>query len=381
MTVLRALVIAPDMRTNTGVGNATRLLTLALKKIGLHVDIITSQAASDEKFLLKINVGLQCFPFYNTADIFTFRGKDIFRVVNANVDLSSYNVIFCVAWQTWAVDIVRLFPDRLQKRCLIVSHGTYFKNHVGKAKSLKSLRWFEYKNNFLPKVLRKVAGLVVLDSTGVGDRFYDLFIAKKYNIPVFELPNSMHTGTPTSKSTGERINEINLISISGFNILKDPLFLIKTLPSHLNVRLKIFGALRTEYYEECRKLVSKRQLEGKVDLVVGASPEEIRYHLSIAHFNLISSKTECQPLSLIEGLSLGIPFLSREIPSLKSINGGIVVDDKSFWGSLEKNLGSATNYENLRKSAIREFEDKFSYDSYQSKLEAIVLAVSENNLA
>lgn len=369
---MRMMVITPDMRQTTGVGNASRLLVSSLRKTGSSVDVVTSETPYGEDCLLKIKVGSQKFPLYNAADGLTFRGKRIYREISTNIEIERYDLVFCVAWQTWAVDIIRYLPNTLQKKCFIVSHGTYFINHTGKMKTIKSLRWLEYKKSLLPNLLDKVAGLIVLDIEGSGDRFYDLDVAKRNGINVFELPNAVESMEPDEYKEKIYNEKLNLISISGFNSLKDPLFLINTMPPNLDAKLKIFGACKNKYYHDCIKRINDRELSHKIELVVGATGDQIRNEMKNAHINVVSSTTECQPLSVIEGMACGVPFISRPIPSLENIEGGIVTVDDLFWTTVNEVFKSETKYSALQKKALHEFEQKFSYSNYIKKLKNII---------
>lgn len=360
------------MRNNTGDGNASRNLRDALFQLGHEVDVVTSSINTDEDYSLNITPLNQRFPYYNAADRFTFRAKRLLNEITSKISLESYDVIFCVAWQTWAVDIIRLFPDEISKKCLLISHGTYFKNHVGKLSLFKSIRWLEYKHIHLPNVLNRISGLVVLTNKGVGDRFHNLTIAKKMKKRIFILSNTVPSNYIEASYHNFGDRPIKLVSVSGFNSLKDPIFLIETFPVDSNFVLTIYGTQKNEYYEKCKKRIVQRGLQEKVKLKVNVNHHEIQEDLRRSHINIVSSKTECQPLSILEGLSVGLPFVSRRIPAISTIKRGITAADEFFWETLENIFVSRDNYLNLRAEAFAEFANTFSEKRYRKNLDKII---------
>lgn len=366
---MKILILSPDTRPYTGVGNATMRLCETLEKefdvsqltlVSDTFDTITNQS---QVYRVKLTNITKSFPFYNAADAITLRGNRIYKELINKVALQNYNKVIVIGHQTWCFDILRFFPSEVLNNTMVFSHGTSTQVKTDFMSDFKNLRWIGY-NRHSQKILKQIRSLVVLDSNGVGNRFSDIEMAKKSNIPVYELPN---VGFKHTKFHQKRF----LLSVSGFNKTKNPLFLIKTIPRNFPYKLRILGASGNNYYKYCQNLIARRKLEN-VQLIHGLNAAQVYKHYQGASLSLVSSKTECQPLSILDGQSLGIPYVALSMDSLKSLPGGILSTKRDYWHTCKTLLQNNEMYDRLSRIAVTNYRNRHSQNAYKRNLEKIL---------
>ncbi len=85
-----------------------------------------------------------------------------------------------------------------------------------------------------------------------------------------------------------------------------------------NVRLYLIGPIdeNPEYYEECVQIVKSFELENYVEFTGKVNVEDYYKFLDLL---LLTSTSEGQPLSILEGLSAGIPFIATDVGNCREI--------------------------------------------------------------
>jgi polysaccharide biosynthesis protein PelF len=88
-----------------------------------------------------------------------------------------------------------------------------------------------------------------------------------------------------------------------------------------NTRLYLMGPYEEdpEYYEECKKLVTVLGLE---ELIEFTGKVDIRTMVKKMDILILSSISEAQPLVILEGHSMGVPFISTDVGACKEMLEG-----------------------------------------------------------
>lgn len=131
----------------------------------------------------------------------------------------------------------------------------------------------------------------------------------------------------------ENFSNIERVKKEGFNIgsvlrvvpIKDVKMMIKGFKIALNkipeAKLWLIGPddENEEYYEECVELVKNLGLEEKV---VFTGRTDVKEYYSFLDILLLTSISEGQPLSLLEGMAVGIPCISTDVGNCREMLTG-----------------------------------------------------------
>ena len=81
------------------------------------------------------------------------------------------------------------------------------------------------------------------------------------------------------------------------------------------------------YTEECRRLVTSLGLDGVVRFLGFGKPEEIFPKIGL---NVLTSVSEGQPLTVLEGFAAGVPALTTDVGSCRELVEGLGGDDRAL---------------------------------------------------
>ena len=172
----------------------------------------------------------------------------------------------------------------------------------------------------------------------------------------------------------------------GFNIgsvlrvvpIKDVKMMLKgfkmALPKLKNTKLYLIGPIEEneEYYNECLELVKNLQIE---DYVIFTGRVDVKEYYKFLDILLLTSISEGQPLSILEGLACGIPFIATDVGNCREIlkekeegEAGIIVPPTSY-----SDLGEAIVSFFQNKTKIKEMGavGKKIVEKYYSKKQFI----------
>lgn len=125
-----------------------------------------------------------------------------------------------------------------------------------------------------------------------------------------------------SKIKKEKREGFNIGSVLRIVPIKDVKMMIKgfkiALPKMSNSKLYLIGPVdeNKEYYEECVELVKNLQLE---EYVIFTGREDVKKYYKFLDLLILSSISEGQPLSILEGLAAGIPFIATDVGNCREI--------------------------------------------------------------
>jgi glycosyltransferase involved in cell wall biosynthesis len=102
--------------------------------------------------------------------------------------------------------------------------------------------------------------------------------------------------------------------------------------------LVLIGSEKNSYFEEMQEL--QKQLEavcpqhGKVHMLAGISREDTVALIQGAYTCLMSSNNEYLPITIIEGMACGKPFISTNVGVVSKLPGGVIAsepEDLTYW--------------------------------------------------
>lgn len=96
----------------------------------------------------------------------------------------------------------------------------------------------------------------------------------------------------------------------------------------LNWKLIFCGSNETEYLAELKARANFFGVEDRIEFKVGLSRQEIVKMYKKSTIFAFASKTECQPLVLLDAMAAGMPFVSSNVGCVSRFIGGFVANNK-----------------------------------------------------
>jgi len=293
------------------------------------------------------------------------------RRLNELFDIYNPEILVVEAWQ---VSICHAAINAASKRnipIVMVSHGcSVFPFNLTIKQILRSLLWLPFTYYTLPKLVRKLSLISALDLESVSNRFYDRCLAKKYNIPLYELTNYPFFSGENRSYVGNRNNRIVILGY--FSEVKNQLALIKYIDKFPKEFDFVFiGDVQGGYFHECLSAAKKQKTNSRI-MFYSDKDVDISYELSNCFLLLCISITEVLPITLLEANSFGTPFLSTPVGAVKRLKGGIVCRISSMPMMLSMLSQSPVLWKTLSNRGIEQVKSSFSESHVKGQFKGII---------
>lgn len=250
---------------------------------------------------------------------------EVFEKMLSDLDL---DLVICESWQNGISEAAISAAQKINVPVVMVSHGLSV--HLFSFKIIDILRlfgWLYYRFFIFPSIIKKIKCLTCLDMDAISKRFADRELANKFAVPTLHLPNTAINFDGRFINRHNRVSQILVIGY--FSHVKNQigaLRILKKLPKCYT--MKFVGECSGSYFEKFKHEVKRLNLSDRVlfgdDKLFNLCDEISR---SIIVLN--TSKTECQPVSLIESMAFGTPFVAPKIGAIPSMKGGVVYSNPS----------------------------------------------------
>lgn len=248
---------------------------------------------------------------------------------------SDAEVIFFHGWHNWVSDwAIPVLP--LKGKMVLVSHGTNFNVCLGGWKGW--LWWLRNRVEALrfPEKMKHFDHFVFLSNKSDSQRMSDVILAKKRGITNYSIiPNGVRPAFLNEIFADFRIkNQINtskiLLCVSNFQPAKGQHELLDwfTDLSLTDTALVLIGSEFNAFSEQLKKQADK-QLGKTVFLFEKLSEEELQAAYYEASVFVSATYTEVQPLMLLDAMSVGLPFLCRDVGGISELEGGVCFKNKT----------------------------------------------------
>ncbi len=279
----------------------------------------------------------------------------------------------------WALEIL----DNIKCQTILYMHGMHcFQWRKGDFESPKSIlykivrdiRWGIFYNRNAKRIKKfdKVIHLHEKDSAY-------LYFQKKYPGKNYVLENFAERIFFESKRH-KSVASKYFIYVSNYHQGKNQALLLSAFYyMKREFKLVFVGSERNAYYDKLlrmkKRLDRKFKMNKEVLFLHGISREEIAGYLRNAYAFVMTSKRENFPVTVIEAMASGIPFLSTDVGVVSALPGGRIVerDKRALADAMDALLEDTVGYDNLKRQAFQYAEKKFTFEAYIMKLEKIIL--------
>lgn len=238
------------------------------------------------------------------------------------------DLVIVEAWQTALTDTAIEVAYDLKIPVLMISHGISIHHFDTSMKQwFRALAWIPYRLFKLPALVKKLSAITTLDEGSSSPRFYDRDLAVKMGIPVMPLKNfSAHTISPYVP-LDERCKQ--MLVVGYFSPIKNQLAVIELLekiPNHIDCLF--IGQRKGAYFEACKNRVAELKLNSRVKFLQDDECD-LANQIALSTLVFAPSVTEALPMTLIEAMASGTPFVATSVGAVSSLVGGILADSES----------------------------------------------------
>jgi len=361
----------------SGVTNAVAQHVNVLIQAGHKISIIGSnQSVLHEKLLVDKSF---CVRSLGSGALYSPARVDRLSLVRALKD-SQADLIIIEGWQTALTTFSIEEAYELKIPILMISHGSSVTPFNDKFIELfRALGWKYYKNFVLPRLISKIHALTTLDLTASSTRFYDRDLAIRLGKPVQLLVNC--PANMNSLYVERLYRKPQILVIGYYSRIKnqlDAVDLAATIPQGFN--FKFVGPKHGSYYKKCVHRVATLGIKEKV-FFLDDSECNLAEEISNSLLVLSTSITEALPITLIESMAAGTPFVATDVGAVSSLKGGLIA-----YGILDMRkhlLRLLIDHEIWNKLSLQGRE-KY-YESYTESIvgdqlfKAIDLCINKNN--
>lgn len=363
-----------------GVANAAYAHAKIMQELGCEVDVITAGdtvAQSNEN-----GVKLARFPVAGKGHLLSpSRGaiKNLHKYLSEN----HWDIVFMHCWQTWSTNCLVDYFSKMSRteKLVLVSHGisTNSDIHSFPLNWIRRFLWLPYCQFAIPKYMRLLTRLVVLWDHYDNDRFFDHELARRLGTPVNVIPNvspynPLKVKRPSLRFTDEELAGGFLLSVGNYSNEKNELFVLDAYKQSrmIDVPLIFVGHQRNHYSAKLEKLTRHWGLN-RVQFCEGLDKTEIDWLYKHATLFLYGSKTECQPMVILDCLASKTAYLSTDVGCVRFLVGtNVVTSPEAMAIQLRSLLGDPHQRENVTQQGFSLYEQEFSFSSVKGKWELLL---------
>ena len=170
-----------------------------------------------------------------------------------------------------------------------------------------------------------------------------------------------------------------IVSCANYTLVKNQKDLIRQYfisESSKDCSLVCIGSQDNDYYKKCIFLVSeleKRYGQRDVHLLHGVMRADIPSIIKGASLYLVTSRWEQYSVSIIEAMSLGIPFISTNVGNARLLPGGVTINNiEEMHIKIDKINKDANLYKNYSDAGKKFAYENCRIKSVVNKLETII---------
>lgn len=292
----------------------------------------------------------------------------------------SPDVVLVEAWQTALTEGAIDVAAKLGVPVVMLSHGISVHPYSWCLSDLlRALGWLWYSWRVLPSRIMKLSVLAVLDEFSNSQRFYDRILAKRLLIPVQSYTNAPVNWRRGSALPKDRNRQVLVVGY--FSAVKNQLAALRVLALlQSDLKMCFVGKRSGSYYAECVALVHKLGLGDQV-LFLQDDECDLADQMANSLVVLSTSKTEVLPLTLLEAMASGTPFVATPVGAVPSLAGGLIAADEKLLAESISTLVLQTEiWQSCARAGIAAYERTYTRDSVGLALEQILKKATDRQL-
>lgn len=322
-----------------GVAHVVEAHATGLARLGYEVTVATGYDPNRNFDIYGPGVRVIQFKASGNANLRVgFKGEiDRYENFIANSDC---DVIICHGWQIWTTDIAIRVLGRIKTKILF-SHSISANNTCGFPRTfLTWLAWRPYVWK-MPNMLREFDHITFLTDRMNYDQFYDRLFCHRLGIKNFTIipngadPQSFDLDDPDFRKIFPIGQKRMILCVAGYSPMKNQEMALKAYlkaePS--NSILVFIGGELNSYAHKLKRLYDSRRLKKQEspDVLFLEKQEQhmIRAAYRSADLFLNPSRSEGQPLVLLDAMASATPFISTNVGCVAELPGGVVVNSEA----------------------------------------------------
>lgn len=328
-----ALCVFTYPPAQNGVAIVAGQISQGLSSLGYNVTVLTSRQEGYPSAQKSERLTVRRFDSKGRGLFFNpYRGEtNLYREVLISLR-ADVNLFLC--WENWFVDIaLEVFPQLTGKK-IMASHGTsVYWRPPGPKGVLRRIAYQplvrKYRSNLL-----NFDHIIFLSDRADPVRFYDRHLA---NTLGYAHCSTVPNGAPLAigRANGDRFRrqhnlhgQFMVLYVANYTWSKNQLSLIRAFKRATieNSVLVLIGSAITPYWKvlmrEAGQSIGKRQ---QILILSGLSDDQLCDAYAAADLFACPSRTEVQPLALLDAMASGLPFVSYDVGCIADLPGGITV--------------------------------------------------------
>lgn len=335
------ITVATYFPKKDGVQKVTQYLAEGLVKKGHKVTVITTNKGVNNREEIINGVIVKRVNLFTKFGFYIGDKKDYKKMILE--ETQKCDVMINVCTQNAFTDVILKNIDNYKCKKILYLHGIFdFKFSKVNFTSLtsvvnklwKEIRWSLYYN-FNGKYFKKYDAVTQLHEKDYGN----IYFKKKYGINSIIIENAADEEFFEKKTFPEFIKPFDkyIIFVANYDDRKNQKLAIKEfLNSKIddNIGLVLIGSCKNKYYDKLTKYIKKEKTKLKISgtnkpikMLYNIDRSLVSSYVSNAYLYLMTSKWEAYPISLIESMASGVPFISTDVGVAKYLLGGIVVNN------------------------------------------------------
>ena len=272
----------------------------------------------------------------------------------------SPDLVIVEAWQTVLTDCSIYMAYKHGFPVLMISHGVSLDPFLKGFKwRLRSLGWFHYKRFILPGLIKKLSMLTTLDEDAASSRFYDRDLARRIGVPVIMLPNS--PVNYSNRQLPRNLRRMQIIVVGYYSAVKNQMGALDVAYSlrDYDVSLLFVGPKKGSYYSECVRKVEAM----KLDKVIFADDQHCDLNREVGEsiLLLMTSVTEALPITLIEAMASGTPFVATPVGAVPSLAGGLMGQNTpDLTNQIKRLLNDRELWQQLSEAGFNQYKQQYT---------------------
>ena len=348
-----------------------------LNGLGHSVSIIGSDpriAYEDLPVANKIYV-----PSTGSGSLYSFARIDIQKLTKA-ISETHPELLIVEGWQTALTDQSIGVAHKMNIPVLLISHGISLHPFKLNLLSLiRSLGWFPYWFITLPRLLKKVALITVLDIESNSKRFYDRDLARRLGVTVRKLVNTPVNWDGEYRKFSDR--EKKILVVGYFSDVKNQKFALELMKKiKKDISLCFIGDKKGAYYEDCKLIAGDCSLLGRITFLDDRECD-VGSEISNCMLVLSTSITEVLPLTLLEAMASGTPFVAGCVGAVPGLKGGIALSREDDWlMAIESFFYDSKKWNLYSQEGRNQFCREFTIDELSKQLESGISVIFKNKI-